>query len=64
MIATLPKQCVAEFVGTLTLIFAFGPSLVSGYRNNEVSCWARPLPGGAVAGFTYSRFVIKESISK
>jgi hypothetical protein len=64
MIATLPKQCVAEFVGKLTLIFTFGPSLVSGYRNNDIFCCACLLPDGAVAGFTYSRFLIKESISK
>ena len=67
----LLKQCVAEFVGTFTLIFIsvgaihnnpglLGVALASGRWNNHVAYPIGPMLGGAGAGLVYGRFLIKD----
>jgi hypothetical protein len=48
---SLPKKCVAEFIGPFALIFV---GLGAIYSNPG-------LPGVAPAGLIYGRFLIKES---
>ena len=60
----LLKQCVAEGIGTFTLMNParkFGPALVTGHWNNHLVYWVGPLLGGALAGLIYGRFLINES---
>lgn len=52
---SLLKQCVAEGIGTFTLIFIRVGAI---YNLGSVP---DGLPGGALAGLIYGRFLIKES---
>ncbi len=38
----------------------FGPALASGHWNNHIVYWLGPLLGGAVAGWVYGHFLIKQ----
>jgi len=73
---SLPKQCVAEFIGRFALIFVgagaislgrlylaekFGPGLANGHWNHHAVYWLGPLFGGVLAGLICDRFLIKES---
>lgn len=47
--------------GAINPARTFGPALVSAHWNNHMVYWIGPMLGGALAGLTYGRFLIKES---